>query len=374
MLSDRRRPRLDYAMLVLALALLCLGLIMVYSASAIWADQKLSDPFYFVKRQAVWGILGIWAMAFMSRFDYNRLKEWIWPIFAVTVAGLLLALASAPVGNVHRWIRLGPIGLQPSEFAKLAAAVFLAYYLDRRASKLDSPWRGFIIPMSFVGILLVLIGLEPDLGTPVLMFCVTLCVLFVAGSRLKHILAAAALAVPVVVYEILSKPYRVKRLVTFLTGGLDSQGQGYQVAQALLAAGSGGWLGKGFGASKLKLMYLPTPHTDFIFPVLCEELGLIGALTCLALFAGLLLRGLRAARLAPNMFGTLLATGLTLSICLQAFINMSMSIGLLPTKGITLPFISFGGSSLLGTLAAVGILLNISRQAQAVVPARARQD
>ncbi|MBI5882535.1 MAG: putative lipid II flippase FtsW [Elusimicrobia bacterium] len=374
MLSDRRRPRLDYAMLVLALALLCTGLIMVYSASAIWADQKLADPFYFVKRQALWGVLGVWAMAFLSRLDYNRLKEWIWPIFAVTVGGLVLALCSDPVANVHRWVRLGPIGLQPSEFAKIVAAIFLAYYLDRRASKLESPWKGFVIPVGFVGILLALIGGGRDLGTPVLMFLVMLIVLFVAGSPGKHLLAAAALAVPAVVYAIASEQYRIKRLLIFLAGGIDSQGQGYQVAQALLAVGSGGWLGKGFGGSKLKLMYLPTPHTDFIFPVLCEEMGLLGALVCLSLFAGLLVRGLRAARLAPNMFGTLLATGLTLSICLQAFINMSMSIGLLPTKGMTLPFISFGGSSLLATLAAVGILLNISRQAQLAMPARSRPD
>jgi cell division protein FtsW len=313
-------------------------------------------------------------MAFLSRIDYNRFKEWIWPIFVVTILGLGAALLCHPVANTHRWIIVGPIRLQPSEFAKIASAIFLAYYLDRKASKLDSPWRGFVVPVAFVGVLLGLIGWGRDLGTPMIMFVMMLFVLFVAGTRLKHILAAAAMAVPVVAYEILSSPYRVKRLLTFVTGGIDTQGQGYQVAQAMLAAGSGGWVGKGFGASKIKLMYLPEPHTDFIFPVLCEEAGLIGAVAVLALFAGFLLRGMRAARLAPNMFGALLATGLTLSICLQAFINMSMSIGLLPTKGLTLPFISYGGSSLLATLAAVGILLNISRQAQQVLPERARPD
>ncbi|MBI4677876.1 MAG: putative lipid II flippase FtsW [Elusimicrobia bacterium] len=369
-----RRSRLDYVMLALATALLAVGLIMVYSASAIWADQKQLGPFHFLKRQALWGALGLWAMAALSRFDYNRFKEWIWPIFSVTVAGLILALFCDPVVKVHRWVRVGPIGFQPSEFAKIASVIFLAYYLDRKASKLESPWMGFIVPTVIVAVLLVLIGLEPDLGTPVLMFAVMLLVLFVAGSRTKHLLAASALASPVIAYEIWRKPYRVERLLNFLAGGVDGPGQGYQMAQALLAVGSGGWVGKGLGASKLKLMYLPTPHTDFIFPVLCEELGLLGALGCLALFAGLLVRGLRAARLAPNLFGALLATGLTLNICLQAFINMSMSVGLLPTKGLTLPFISFGGSSLLATLVALGILLNISRQAQIVPDARARPD
>ncbi|MBI5210865.1 MAG: putative lipid II flippase FtsW [Elusimicrobia bacterium] len=374
MMNERRRPRLDYALLIVITALLFLGLVMVYSSSAIYADRKFGNSFFFIKKQLLWGALGVWVMAYFSQLDYNRLKEWIWPIFWVTVAGLVLALYSPAKENVHRWIHLGPVGLQPSEFAKFASVIFLAYYLDRKASKLDNPWKGLVIPTAFVAVLLLLIGKEPDLGTPVLMFTVMVAILFVAGSNLRHIGVAMALALPIVVAEILRKPYRVQRLLTFLSGNADGHAQGYQLTQSLLAVGSGGWFGKGFGASQLKLMYLPTPHTDFIFPILCEELGLLGALLCAGMFATLLLRGLRVAKLAPNMFGTLLATGITLSICLQAFINMCMSVGLLPTKGMTLPFISSGGSSLIATMMAAGILLNISRHAQTNPPIRQRAD
>ncbi|MBI2787705.1 MAG: FtsW/RodA/SpoVE family cell cycle protein [Elusimicrobia bacterium] len=211
----------------------------------------------------------------------------------------------------------------------------------------------------------MLIGLEPDLGTPFLIFCVAILTLFVAGARWQSIAGALALAVPVVAEELWRKPYRRARLLSFMSPFENIKGAGYQLAQSILAVGSGGWTGKGVGASKLKLMYLPKPHTDFIFPVICEELGLIGAAVVLALFTTILIRGVRIARAAPNLFGTLLATGISLSIVIQAFFNIAMSIGLLPTKGIPLPFISYGGSSLLATMLGVGILLNVSRQTRA---------
>lgn len=359
----RRRNGMDYTLLGVAMALLCLGLVMVYSASAIWAEQNLGRSLYFFKRQTLWAAIGLCAMAFFSRFNYNRFREMMGPMLAVTVAGLLGALASLPIAGVRRWIRIGPIGLQPAEFAKLTAVFFLAYYLDRKRSKVDSPLWGLIVPAGVVGVLLLLIGKEPDLGTPILIFSVTLLILFVGGGRPRHLLGAVFCALPLAAYELVKYPYRRARLLNFLAPFDDPQGTGYQLAQSILAVGSGGWFGKGLGASKLKLMYLPTPHTDFIFPVICEELGLLGALGLLALFAVLLVRGVRIARSAPNLFGTLLAAGITFTICLQAFLNVGMSIGILPTKGIPLPFISFGGSSLLATLIGVGILLNISRQA-----------
>jgi cell division protein FtsW len=241
--------------------------------------------------------------------------------------------------------------------------LFLATYLDRKHSKLNSPGAGLAIPLGVVGVLLALIGKEPDLGTPAMMFVVAVLVLFVAGARLRWIFAALLAAVPVVIEELWRKPYRRARLMTFLKPFENIRGTGYQLAQAILAVGSGGWLGKGFGASQLKLMYLPKPHTDFIFPVIAEELGLVGALIVLGLFVTVLVRGVRIARRAPNLFGTLLACGITFTIVLQAFFNIAMAIGLLPTKGIPLPFLSFGGSSLLSTLMGVGVLLSISRQA-----------
>jgi cell division protein FtsW len=356
---------MDYVLLGASLTLLVLGVCMVYSASVIWAEQNLGRPLYFFHRQLIWAAISLSAMYAVSRYDYNRLREWLFPLYLFTCAMLTAALFFPPIAGVRRWIRLGPVGLQPAELAKLVSVLFLASYLDRKHSKLSSPVHGLALPLGAVGVLLLLIGKEPDLGTPVLMFSVAMLLLFLAGARMRLIVGAGLAAIPVVAEELWRKPYRRARLLSFLTPFEHIQGAGYQLSQSLLAVGSGGWFGKGFGASELKLMYLPTPHTDFIFPVVCEELGLVGALVILGLFATLLVRGVTIARHAPNFFGTLLACGITFTIVLQAFFNMAMSIGLLPTKGIPLPFFSFGGSSLLSSLLGVGVLLNISRQAQA---------
>ncbi|MBI3566240.1 MAG: putative lipid II flippase FtsW [Elusimicrobia bacterium] len=362
--SARRRAPFDFILLAAALTLTVLGVVMVYSASVISAEQTMGKPLYFFERQLVWAAISLVAMGWFSRFDYNRLREFLAPIYGVTAAMLTAALFFRPIAGARRWIHLGPVGIQPAEFAKLTSVLFLASYLDRKHSKLGSPVHGLAIPLGVVGVLLVLIGKEPDLGTPSMMFAAALLVLFVAGAKMRWIGAAILAAVPVVVEELWRKPYRRARLMTFLHPFENIKGTGYQLAQAILAVGSGGWFGKGFGASQLKLMYLPKPYTDFIFPVICEELGLLGAFGVLALFATVLVRGVRIARQAPNLFGTLLACGITFTITLQAFFNVAMAIGLLPTKGIPLPFLSFGGSSLLSTLIGVGILLNVSRQAQ----------
>jgi len=363
--SARRRAPIDYALFGAAVALMCIGVVMVYSASAIYAEKNLGRPLYFFQRQLIWAIVSMLAMGAMSRLDYNRLREWVMPIFAVTCLTLTAALFFPAVAGAKRWIRFGPIGLQPAEFAKLTVILFLAAYLDKKHSKLGQFIPGLAIPLGVIGVLLLLIGLEPDLGTPALIFSVAVLMLFVAGARVSSIFGALALAVPVIAIELWRKPYRRARLLSFLTPFENIRGAGYQLAQSILAVGSGGWLGKGFGASKLKLMYLPTPHTDFIFPVVCEELGLLGAAVILALYTTILIRGIRIARAAPNLFGTLLACGVSFSITLQAFFNIAMSIGLLPTKGIPLPFLSYGGSSLLATMLGVGVLLNISRQSRA---------
>lgn len=354
---------MDYILLGTVLTLLVLGVVMVYSASVIWAEQNLGRPLYFFQRQLVWAVVALTAMYAFSRYDYNRLRESVLPAYAVIVILLVAALFFPPIAGVRRWIRLGPIGLQPAEFAKLVSVLFLASYLDRKHSKLASPIHGLVLPLGAVGLLLFLIGKEPDLGTPVLMFGVTMLLLFVAGAKMRLLFAAGLAAVPVVAFELWRKPYRRARLLSFLSPFEHIQGAGYQLSQSILAVGSGGWFGKGFGASQLKLMYLPTPHTDFIFPVVCEELGLVGALIVLGLFATILVRGVQIAKHAPDLFGSLLACGITFTLVLQAFFNMAMSIGLLPTKGIPLPFFSFGGSSLLASLIGVGVLLNISRQA-----------
>lgn len=360
----RRDASMDMGLLAVILTLLTLGMVMMYSASAHWAQQNLGDSLYFVKRQLLWLAIGLPAMLALSKVDYNRWGEWAWLGVAVAAIGLVGALACPPIAGVRRWIRFGPAGVQPAELAKLAMIVFLADYLDRKRSKVDSPVHGAVVPWSVVGLLLALILLEPDLGTPALMFGIAVCMLFIGGARLRYVGAAVLAALPLLAYELLKYPYRRRRLMNFMNPFEDAQGAGYQLAQSLLAVGSGGWFGKGLGSSQLKLLHLPTPHTDFIFPVVCEELGLAGSLFVLGLFGALFLRGIRVARAAPNLFGTLLASGIALLITLQAFFNASMSVGLIPTKGVPMPFFSFGGSSLVVTLAALGILLNVSRQAR----------
>lgn len=363
----RHRPgEVDFTFLSLALALLVFGLVMLYSASGLVADEWHRDPAHFLKRQILWAGAGLLLMAALSKLDYNRLKEWAWPALGASAVGLLAVLFSPPVAGARRWIRLGPLGFQPSEFAKLALILFLADYADRKHSKTGSPVQGFIVPWAVVGTLLGLIALEPDLGTPVLLLLVSLVILFLGGARWRYVLGAACCAAPLVAYELLRVPYRRQRLAFFLQPWADPQGAGYQLLQALLATGSGGWLGKGLGGSQLKLHYLPAPHTDFIFPILAEELGLAGSVAVLGLFAALFVRGMRIARRAPNLFGELLAAGLASSLALQASFNIAMSVGLVPTKGVPLPFFSFGGSSLLVTLAGIGILLSVSRQARRI--------
>lgn len=358
---NRRAKGIDNNLLALAVLMLAAGIVALYSSSAILADKEYGDPLFYVKRQVFFGGLGLAGMMSLSRIPYQRLREWVWPAVAVTAVVLVAVLFGPKVGGARRWIRLGSFGLQPAEFAKLTVLLFLADYLDRKRSLVQNAAQGAAVPWAVVGMLLVLIGLEPDLGTPSLIFAVTVLTLFVGGARLRSLGWALAASVPVVVWQLWAYPYRRARVMSFLDPFADASGTGYQLSQSLLAVGSGGWLGKGLGHSDIKLLYLPAPHTDFIFPVLCEELGLLGGAGVLVLFVMFLQRGLLVARRAPDLYGTLLAAGITFLITLQGFFNMAMSLGLIPTKGLPLPFFSYGGSSLLVTTAAVGILLNISR-------------
>lgn len=360
---ERRRP-VDYSLLALTFVMLAFGLMMLFSASAIKADREGGNPYFYLERQAVFVGLGFLAMGLLSRIDYRRLRECIWWLWGTTLVLLGAALLCSPKAGVHRWIPLGPVNLQPSELAKITLVLFLADYLDRKRSKVSSFIQGTAVPWGIVGVTLLMIALGRDLGTPALLFLIAFLLLFVGGARPAHLAGTVACALPILAYELLRLPYRRERLLNFLTPFEDAQGAGYQLSQALLAVGSGGWLGEGLGGSKLKLLYLPAPHTDFIFPVICEELGMLGGLAVLGLVAAFLLRGVRAAQNAPDLYGTLLGSGLTFLICLQALLNIAMSIGLLPTKGLPLPFFSYGGSSILATMAAVGILLNISRHAE----------
>ncbi len=359
--TGRRQRELDSTLLAIALGMLTFGLIALYSASAIHADHIYGNPWFFMKRQLLFAAVGIGLMAVLSRVDYKMYREYNWIIFFITALLLVAVLFSPAVAGVKRWIRIGSFGLQPAEFAKITVVLFLADYLDRKRSKIKNLQYGIGIPLSFVGILLVLMGLAPDLGTPSLVLAVSFFILFIGGTQMKHLAATIGTTGVLFVIELLRLPYRRARLFSFLTPFEDATGAGYQLSQSLLAVGSGGLFGNGIGASKIKLLYLPAAHTDFIFSIVCEELGLAGAAMVLVLFAAFAVRGIRIARRAPDLYGTLLAAGLSILIVLQAFFNIAMSIGLIPTKGLPLPFFSYGGSSLLVSLAAVGILLNISR-------------
>lgn len=351
---------MDYSLFFIVLILLGFGLVSLFSASAIYASNKGLDSFFYAKKQALYMLLGLGFMAFTVRLNLEKTRKLIKPGVVLIIALLGLTFLMPPVAHVHRWIPFGFINLQTSEFAKIALVMYLADFFDRRASQIAADWKNLLTPLGVMGVILTLITLEPDLGTPVLMFGIALFIFFAAGVKLRFVLLPIAAILPVFIFELVSHPYRLNRLKTFLSPFQDTTGTGYQLTQSLLAVGSGGWLGQGLGASKLKLMYLPELHTDFIFPIIAEELGLLGGLFIVLLFTALLIKGVRIARNAPSFYTTLAALGLTLMITLQAFFNIAMSTGLMPTKGTPLPFFSYGGSSILASMIAVGIILNIS--------------
>jgi cell division protein FtsW len=341
------------------------GVVMVYSASAMIAVQENHNQFHYVIKQSVWTMIGFGAMFLAMRFDYQRLnRAWIvYGFLLLTICLLVAVFAFPPVNGARRWIKLSGFSAQPSEVAKLSLALFLAYFLERRAGLEDSFWKTFLPCMIVLGVVAGLVVKEPDLGTALMLAIVCLTICFAAGARPRHMVYAAIPAMLFVGKMLIFTPFRMKRLAAFIDPWADSQGTGYQVVQSLIAVGSGGQNGLGFAQGRQKLLFLPFAHSDFIFAVIGEELGLIGALIILFVFAIFLWRGMRAALRAPDRFGMLLGIGIVVGIVAQALLNMSVVLAMLPTKGIPLPFISYGGSSLVPTLAGVGILLNISQYA-----------
>src|ERR1051325_9359248 len=359
-----RKLQADEWLFAGALALALFGVIMVYSASAIIATGENHSQYFYVMRQGVWTLIGLCAMLAGMRFDYGRLRS---PLIAngllVTAIVLLVAVfAFPPINGARRWIRFAGMSMQPSEISKLALAIFLARFLERRAGEEGSFWRTFVPCVALTGLLALLVVAEPDLGTALMLAVICSVVLFTAGARLKHMALAAAPALVGVVGLLVFVPFRMRRMTAFLDPWADPQGTSYQVVQSLLAVGSGGVNGLGFTQGRQKMFFLPFAHSDFIFAVVGEELGLLGGLAVIALFGLLLWRGMRAALRAPDRFGMLLGIGIVTGIVAQALFNMSVVLSMLPTKGIPLPFISYGGSSLVPTLFAVGVLLNISQQ------------
>lgn len=349
---------------LLTFTLVGIGLVAIYSTSAIYAEEKYGDSAHFLKRQLLWMGLSFTFMMIAMMTKYELLKTLSKPLLFLSMFLLILVLLpqfGKEAGGARRWLRLGGFSFQPSEMAKLALILYLAAYLTRKQDRVKEFWRGLVAPLLVLGIVVGLIFLQPDLGTGLLIGMVALILLFVAGVRIIYLAGLSLSALPALYFLILQAPYRVKRILAFLDPWKDPKGVGYQITQSFLALGSGGLFGDGLGQSRQKLFYLPAAHTDFIFSIIGEELGFVGTAAIVTLFLLFIWAGMRIAYRAPDLFGHLLAVGITVAIGLQAIINVGVATGSLPTKGIPLPFISFGGSSLLVNMVGVGLLLNIAR-------------
>ena len=341
------------------------GVVMVYSASAVLAQKENGNQFHYVIKQSVWVTVGFAVMLLAMQFNYQQLKNrrLVYGLLLICTLGLISVFGFSAINGAHRWIKLPGFNWQPSEVSKLALIIFLAYFLEKRAGEEGDFWRTFVPCGVVTGWLAVLVVLEPDLGTAMMLALIFTVVIYTAGARVAHLAMAATPALIGLAGLLIFVPWRLQRLITFLDPWADQQGAGFQVVQSLIAIGSGGTNGLGFAQGKQKMLFLPFAHSDFIFAVVGEELGLVGALAVVAVFALFLWRGVRTALLAPDRFGMLLSIGIVTSIVAQALFNISVVLSLVPTKGIPLPFISYGGSSLVPTLAAVGVLLNVSQHA-----------
>jgi cell division protein FtsW len=360
-----KRVGVDKWLFGTVLLLVLFGLVMVFSASAVMAKAQFGSPYPYMIKQAVWALLGLAALTVLMQVDYRRYnnRKFVTAAISVTVVLLLAVFAMHDSHNTHRWIRFGGFfTFQPSELAKPTLILFLAYFLQTRIHKMDD-WRGTVLkaalpPLTFVA----LIVKEPDLGTALVCAAVTLLILYLAGLQIRYIGMALAAAAPVMYYLLFWVPWRRARMLAYLNPEADPRGTGFHILQSLIAVGTGGLHGLGLMEGRQKLFYLPEPHTDFIFATVCEELGILGAVVVIGLFVMLGYRGLRAAYLSTDPFARFLAFGITSAVLIQAFFNISVVVALLPTKGITLPFVSFGGTSLFVTLASMGVLLNVTRE------------
>src|SRR5262245_53388467 len=360
-----RKLKSDRILFTATLLLVCLSVVMVYSASAPMALERYGNATIFLIKQSAWALLGLTLLWFVMRVDYRVYREpvFIWTCLGLVGIALVAVLFSPPVNNARRWFGFAGVGVQPSELAKLAAVFFIAALVERRMHRVTE--LGYaLLPIAVVVVVLVgLILLEPDFGTSMSLLLIAAVMVFAAGLDYRYILGAALCAAPAVYLLVMSTSYRRQRVLTFLNPWRDPLGAGFQIIQSLIAVGTGGLWGKGLMQGVQKLFYLPEPHTDFIYAVIAEELGLVGATVVLLCFCIVTWRGLRVALRAPDTFGAYLALGLTTMVAVQAFINVSVVLGLMPTKGIPLPFVSFGGSSLLINLVGMGILLNVSQHA-----------
>ncbi|WBX79650.1 stage V sporulation protein E [Virgibacillus salarius] len=354
----------DYILLGVIISLLLIGVIMVYSSSYVWAEYKFGDAWYYVKRQVLFAGVGVAAMLFVMKIPYSTWKKYARVILLACFILLFLVLIlgiGMVRGGAQSWIGIGAFSIQPSEFMKLGLIIFLSAFLATKQKYITSLKQGFLPSIMLIFTAFGLIMLQPDLGTGMVLVLTCMILVFAAGARLSHFFGLALLGLIGFVGLIASAPYRISRITAFLNPWEDPLGDGFQIIQSLYAIGPGGLMGLGFGNSLQKYFYLPEPQTDFIFAILGEELGFIGGTIVLLLFLLLLWRGIKVSLEAPDLFSRFLALGIVSMLAIQAMINISVVIGLIPVTGITLPFLSYGGSSLTLILCSVGILLNISR-------------
>ena len=350
--------------------LIAFGVVMVYSASAVFAHARYGDPYHFLVRQGSYALLGIVAMVALARIDYHRLRAVTKVFLGIAVVLLLVTVLGfgKTVGGAARWIAVGPINIQPAEIAKIAVIGWLAYSLSNKADRIKSFSIGTLPHVLIAGAVAGLCYKQPDLGSAVMIGMITLVLLFTAGAKLGYLIIMGVAALPLGYLAVATREYRMRRITAFLDPFAHRFDEGYQIAESLMSFGAGGVHGVGIGDSRQKLFFLPEAHTDFISAIIGEELGFVGFVSLIAVFLFILYRGLRVAYQAKDDYGTYLATGVTVFIGLQALTNLAVAISLLPTKGLVLPFVSYGGSALLVNCAAMGVLLNVSRsRAQKVV-------
>jgi len=352
----------DVQLLFPVLFLVGIGIVMVYSASSALAMKKFGSDYYFLKKQAMFALAGICVLVLARHVSYRLYRPLAYPLLAaalVLLAAVLFSPLGITAGGSSRWLGLGPLRFQPSEFARFALIVYLAYSLEKKAERIKEFSIGFVPHVVVLGAVAVLILKQPDFGSVAILAVLTWLMMFVGGVRMLY-LGSSCLGLGLAgAYFITLAGYRMRRLLSFLDPWQYSADAGYQIVHSLMAFGTGGWWGAGIGKGYQKLFYLPEPHTDFIFSVIGEELGLVGVLAIILLYLMIIWKGIRIARYAPDLFGSYLAIGLTAALGLQICINMAVTLGLLPTKGLTLPFLSYGGTSLLLNMATIGILMNI---------------
>lgn len=354
---------INYTLFIIVTILTAIGILMIYSSSAIPALKRMNDLFFFLKRQMIWAVIGIVMMIIVSRIDYKNWDRLFLLIFGLTIFLLILVLIMGKeVNGARRWLRLGILSFQPAELAKLTIIIYMARIIAKKGEKIKDFMNGFLPVMSVIGLVVMLIMIEPDVGTAVTIGIIALSLLFASGARLKHIMFLGIMLTPLMYTLIFNVGYRMQRLKTYWDPWKDPYNSGYQIIQSYLALGSGGLFGVGLGEGKQKLFFLPEAHTDFIFSILGEELGFAGGAAVIALFAALIWLGFVISLRAEGAFAKYTALGITIMIGMQAVINISVVTGLLPTKGIPLPFVSFGGSSLLVNMMSIGILMNIAAQ------------